>query len=190
MFIRLGVVMLLRIFAALTFLLPTVLLAQSEGANPRTGPGLGELVYGIYCAQEPQRRDPAPETASGHLNIVPMIPDFQFRQKVVPAEIGIGFGVLVTAAPGRSEESVTVTVTHPPYPDSGIEVEQWITDLEDTGPSLTGFSFETPNELLLGEWTFAAHDRDGEELFHIAFEVVQPELMPQVISSCFGSFTS
>ncbi len=180
-----------RVFLALLCaILPFAALAQSDTANPRVGAGMGELIYGIYCAQEPERRDPAPDTASGHLNIVPLIPDFQFRQKLVPAEIGIGFGVLATAADGTFHDSVTVTVTHPPYPDSGVEVERWITDVDALGPSLMGFSFDTPNELLLGEWTFSAHTFDGEELFHIAFEVVQPELMPQVISTCFSSFMS
>lgn len=183
------------IFARLSaFLLAATLaapvFAQDQQGNPRISPGIGELVYGIYCAQEPERRDPAPDTASGHLNIVPVIPEFQFRQKLVPAEIGIGFGVLATAAPGLIHDPVTVTVTHPPYPDTGIEVESWTSDIEDLGPSLMGFSFDTPNELLLGEWTFSATTADGEELFHIAFEVVQPELMPQVISACFGSFMS
>lgn len=183
------------ILSRLSAILVSVLLtipafAQAQQGNPRISAGIGELVYGIYCAQEPERRDPAPDTASGHLNIVPVIPDFQFRQKLVPAEIGIGFGVLATAAPGLIHDPVTVTVTHPPYPDTGVEVESWISDIEDLGPSLMGFSFDTANELLLGEWTFSAHTADGEELFHIAFEVVQPELMPQVLSSCFGSFTS
>ncbi|MEX3016948.1 DUF3859 domain-containing protein [Gymnodinialimonas hymeniacidonis] len=182
--------MLARILLALALILPASAFAQSETANPRISDRIGELIYGIYCAQEPERRDPAPDTASGHLNIVPIIPDFQFRQKLVPAEIGIGFGVLATATPGMLHDPVTVTVTHPPYPDSGIEVERWITDVDDLGPSLMGFSFDTANELLLGEWTFSAHTLDGEELFHIAFEVVQPELMPQVVSTCFGSFMS
>ncbi len=182
--------MLARILFVLALILPASVFAQSGTDNPRISDGIAELVYGIYCAQEPERRDPAPDTASGHLNIVPIIPDFQFRQKLVPAEIGIGFGVLATAPLGTIHDPITVTVTHPPYPDSGIEVEQWISDIEDLGPSLMGFSFDTPNELLLGEWTFSAHTLDGEELFHIAFEVVQPELMPQVVSTCLGSFMS
>ncbi|MBY4894615.1 DUF3859 domain-containing protein [Rhodobacteraceae bacterium N5(2021)] len=163
--------------------------STAQEANPRVSPLLAELVYGLYCAQEPDRRDPAPGTASGVINMVPMIPDFQFRQKLVPAEIGIGFGVLATAPPDVLHDPVTVTVTHPPYPDSGIEVEQWITDVDD-GQNLMGFSFDHAHELVLGEWTFTAHTLAGEELFHIAFEVIAPELMPQVISTCFGSFMS
>lgn len=157
--------------------------------NPRVSPLLAALDYGIYCAPDPERRDPAPGTASGVINIVPGIPEFRFRQKIVPAEIGVGFGVLVTAPPGVLHEPVTVTVTHPPYGNDGIEVEQWVTDIDD-GLNLVGFSFDHAHELVLGQWTFAAETLDGDELFHIAFEIVAPELMPQVISTCFGAFLS
>lgn len=160
-----------------------------QASNPRVSPLLADLTYGLYCAQDPERRDPAPETASGVINIVPVIPEFQFRQKLVPAEIGIGFGVLAQAPLGALYDPVTVTVTHPPYAETGIEVEQWITDI-DAGQNLMGFSFDHGYELVLGEWTFTATTQDGEELFHIAFEVIAPELMPQVISTCFGSFMS
>lgn len=171
---------------SLSFFLPAT---AQQSTNPRTSPAIAELVYGLYCAQEPEREDPAPDTASGTINIVPLIPNFQFRQKLVPAEIGIGFGVLATALPGVIHDPVTVTVTHPPYPDSGIEVEQWVTDIDD-GLNLMGFSFDHASELVLGEWTFSAHTLDGEELYFISFEVIAPELMPQVISACFGSFLS
>ena len=163
--------------------------SAQQANNPRVSPLLADLVYGLYCAQDPERHDPAPETASGVINIVPVIPDFQFRQKLVPAEVGIGFGVLARAPLGVTFDPVTVTVTHPPYGDSGIEVEQWVTDI-DAGQNLMGFSFDHSHELVLGEWTFSATTQDGQELFHIAFEVVAPEFMPQVISTCFGSFMS
>ncbi len=182
--------MLARLLVVVLLLIPSTLAAQSNASNPRIGPAISELIYGAYCAQEPEREDPAPETATGTINIVPALPDFAFRTKIIPAEIGIGFGVLAQTQPGLALGPVTVTVTHPPYPDTGIEVERWQTDIDDLSPSLMGFSFDNANELLLGEWTFSAHTVDGEELFHMSFEVVAPELMPQVISSCFGSFMS
>ncbi|MBL4626948.1 MAG: DUF3859 domain-containing protein [Roseicyclus sp.] len=175
---------------ALTLAALTHPVAAQQVDDPRTSPGIADFIYGVYCAQEPEREDPAPNTASGIINIVPLLPDFRFRQKLVPAEIGIGFGVMVTAPAGVVHDPVTVTVTHPPYADSGIEVEQWQTDINATGPSLMGFSFDHAGELLLGEWSFSAHTSDGTELFFITFEVVQPELMPHIIRSCFGSFMS
>ncbi len=163
--------------------------SAQQDPNPRLGPDLDQLVYGAYCAQEPDREAPAPDTASGTINIVPTIPDFRFRQKIIPAQIGIGFGVLAWAPPGVVMEPVTAIVTHPPYPDSGITTESWMTDLDD-GPNLMGFSFDRASELVLGEWTFSALSPEGEELFFISFEVVAPELMPNIIEACFGSFLS
>ena len=97
----------MRALALLTVLLFTSTpLAAQQSNTPRISPQIAELVYGLYCAQEPDRRDPAPATASGVINIVPMIPDFRFRQKLVPAEIGIGFGVLASALPGVLHDPV------------------------------------------------------------------------------------
>ncbi|WP_224816981.1 DUF3859 domain-containing protein [Hasllibacter sp. MH4015] len=163
--------------------------ATAQDAALRVGDGIETLLYGVYCAQEPIREDPAPETANGTINIVPSIPDFQFRSKIVPAEIGIGFGVVSSAPLGVDHGAVTVTVTHPPFPGSGVEVERWQTDI-GSGPNLTGFSFDHDHELVLGEWTFHAVTESGEELFFIAFEVVAPDLMPQVMDTCFDSFVS
>ncbi|QXT39701.1 DUF3859 domain-containing protein [Gymnodinialimonas ceratoperidinii] len=179
----------LPVIASLLCLCLTLPVAGQSDRAARVSPRLAAFDYGIYCAQEPERRDPAPATASGEINIVPAIPNFAFNQRIVPAEIGIGFGVLVSAPLGALYEPVTVTVTHPPYSRENITVEQWVTDVDD-GRNLMGFSFDHEFELVLGEWTFSATTLDGEELYHIAFEVVAPEAMPQVVSACFGAFMS
>ncbi len=169
-------------------LLAGVPVSAQDGAV-RVGDGIAEMVYGVYCAQEPLREESAPDTASGHINIVPSVPDFPFRQKIVPAQIGIGFGVVSSAPPGTVHDPVIVTVTHPPFRDSGVEVETWETDIDD-GSNLTGFSFDYADELVLGAWSFTTTLADGTELYHVEFEVVAPELMPQVISACFDAFMS
>ncbi len=169
-------------------LLAAVPVAAQEGAV-RIGPDMDSIIYGVYCAQDPIREDPAPDTVNGHINIVPAVPDFQFRQKVVPAQIGIGFGIVSRATMGITHDPVTITVTHPPFPGSGVEVESYQSDIDD-GTNLTGFSFDHPHELVLGPWTFTANTTDGTELFYVEFEVVAPELMPQVISACFEAFMS
>lgn len=177
----------LALLVAVPFLAAVPVAAQ-EGAV-RIGPDMDSLIYGVYCAQEPVREDPAPGTANGHINIVPSIPDLRFRQKIVPAQIGIGFGIVSRAPIGIVHNPVTVTVTHSPFPGSGIEVERYTSDI-DEADNLTGFSFDHPHELVLGPWTFTATLPDGTELFHVEFEVVAPELMPQVISACFDAFMS
>ncbi|MFW5655593.1 MAG: DUF3859 domain-containing protein [Roseicyclus sp.] len=150
---------------------------------------IAELVYGVYCAAEPVRTEDAPETASGVINIVPDIPEIRFAQRIVPAALDVGFGILSRAPEGIVHDPVTITVTHPPFPDSGIEVERWITRLDDEGLSLTGFSFDVPQELVLGTWTFSAHAGETE-LFHVTFEVVPPDLARDVLAICQSAFTS
>lgn len=180
---------------ALTLGLAVPINAQAPSPRPATddiriSPQLAELVFGVYCAQDPVREEAAPDTASGVINIVPAITDFQFRQTLVPAEIGIGFGVLARAPEGTLFDVVIVTVTHPPYPSNGIEVEQWVTDIDASGLSLMGFSFDSADELVLGQWTFNGQTPDGVELFHVSFEVVEPALVPRVIDTCFDAFLS
>lgn len=169
-------------------LVPNLALAQAD-ANPRIGPDIADLIHGIYCASPVNEVEEAPETASGIINLVDELPEMRFVQTVVPGALDIGFGVLVLGQPGITHETVTITITHPPYPDNGIEVERWVTDMNDLNYSLMGFTFDTPGEIVMGTWTFTA-EAEGVELYHIAFEVVPPELLPNVLDDCFGTFIS
>jgi hypothetical protein len=150
---------------------------------------IAELVFGLYCAEEPVRTEDAPETASGVINIVPDLPQIRFAQTVVPAALDVGFGVLSRAPDGMVHDPVTITVVHPPFPGSGIEVERWTTRLGWEEFNLTGFSFDVPEELVTGTWTFTAH-AEGVELFHVEFEVVPPDQAAPVLAECQTGFTS
>ena len=166
-----------------------VVTPAAANANPVIGPGVDTVDFGIYCQQHTVETAPAPETAEGVVNLVPEIPEFRYRQFVVPATIGIGFGVHVVPAPGRDYPFVTITVTHPPYPGSGIEVERWTTDFEADRVSFVGFSFDNEYELQPGEWSFTAETGD-EELFRIDFQVVPELAMPGLALECMGGAVS
>jgi hypothetical protein len=172
--------------------MPLAAAAQQHAAETpiRVDPDrIAELVYGIYCAAEPLRTEAAPDTAAGVVNIVPAVPDIRFAQTIVPAALDIGFGILSRAPAGVVHDPVTITVTHPPFPGNGIEVERWITTIDGEGMNLTGYSFDIPEELVLGTWTFSAH-AEGAELFHVTFEVVPPDLARDVLTDCQMGFTS
>jgi hypothetical protein len=175
----------------IVLLTPRAVLAEAaSGPNIRVDPELiAELVFGVYCAKNPIRTEEAPETASGVINIVPDLPQIRFAQTVVPAALGIGFGVLSRAPSGMVHDPVTITVTHPPFAGSGIEVERWTTRVGWEEFGLTGFSFDVSEELVLGTWTFEAHS-GARELFHVAFEVVPPDMAAPVLADCQMGFTS
>lgn len=172
--------------AALVLALPAI---AQDLPNPYKSDQLDSLVYGVYCAEGPIDLEEAPDTAAGVVNIVPGIPEMRAVTTLVPAQIGIAFGVVVEARDGLYLDPAMVTITHPPYPDTGIEVERWITSIDGDGPGLVGFSFEVESELVTGRWTFEA-EHQGELLFRIDFEVVPPALLPDLAQGCSGAILS
>jgi hypothetical protein len=157
--------------------------------NPFASDLIARLDHGVYCAEAPIDLEEAPDTAAGVVNIVEALPEMRAVTTLVPAQIGVGFGVLVTPQPGLTLDPVQITITHPPYPDSGIEVERWITGFAGDGPALVGFSFELASELVTGPWRFEAH-YDDVLLFDIRFEVVPPALLPELSQGCAGAILS
>jgi hypothetical protein len=167
-------------------------MADEPGAsrpNPYASDKIETLVHGVYCAEGPVELEEAPGTAAGVVNIVPGLPEMRAVTTLVPAQIGVGFGLLVTPAAGAVPDPVDITITHPPYPDSGVEVEHWRTVLDEGSPGLVGFSFEVESELVPGPWRFEGRHR-GELLFDVRFEVVAPALLPELSQGCAGAILS
>ena len=163
--------------------------AAQDLPNPYSSDLIESLVHGVYCAEAPIDLEEAPDTAAGVVNIVPGLPEMRRITTLVPAQIGIGFGVLVQAREGLVLDPLVVTITHPPYPDSGVEAERWVTGVGDEGSGLVGFSFELESELVTGPWTFEA-EHEGEIVFRVSFEVVPPALLPDLAQGCAGAILS
>jgi len=169
--------------------LPVAAAAQ-DLPNPFLSDAVETLIHGVYCAEAPVSLETAPDTAAGVVNIVPNLPEMRAVTTLVPAQIGVGFGVLVTAPEGGAIDPARITITHPPYPDSGIEVERWQTAIPEGEPGLIGFSFEVESELVTGPWVMLAEDESGAMLFRVAFEVVPPALLPDLAQGCSGAILS
>lgn len=148
---------------------------------------MAEFTFGIYCPGDPIRRDEAPGTASGTINIVEAPPEFLVETQRIPAVPGVGFGILVGLKPGAVLDA-TVTVRHPPFTGSGVTEEFWVTNLDDS-PSLNGFTFEHAYELQPGLWTYSAAV-EGIEIYRIDFEVVEPSAAPELAGICAGAILS
>ncbi|MCP3972010.1 MAG: DUF3859 domain-containing protein [Rhodobacteraceae bacterium] len=140
--------------------------------------GAAELLYGYFCALEPVSSEQAAGTVSGVVLLVDSLPSFISQGPVVPAQIGVGFGVHVRVLP-EYEGQVTVQVEHPPMGPNGVTRENWNTRLSSDDLTYSGFSFEEDYELLPGTWTMSAH-ASGRPIYSVSFEVVIPAVLPPV----------
>lgn len=138
---------------------------------------------GIYCPGEPVDRAEAPGTASGSINIVEPPSEFVVETQRIPAVPGVAFGVLVTLKEGLTYEA-TIVSSHPPFTGLDVAQEFWSSTLDD-GQNLNGFTFEHDYELQPGTWTYAAMV-DGELIYSVEFEVVDPAFAPELAGICAG----
>jgi hypothetical protein len=159
------------------FLLLIFCLAAMPGhAAPRT-PGAADFRHGYFCAIEPVGKEAAEGTISGEVLLVEGLPPFIAPGPLVPAQIGVGFGVHVRVNP-QMAGPVTIHVEHPPI--TGISHESWTTFFTGDDMQYVGFAFEHDYELVQGRWSMWA-EAAGREIYAVDFQVVDPALLPTVI---------
>lgn len=151
-----------------------------------TAPGTAFFDYGFFCAVEIIGHEEAQDTISGVVNMVAETPEFQRRSAIIPAEIGIGFGVHADVLPGYDGQAVIVNL-HPPMGPDGVTRESWTTTYTAGEVSYNGFTFEYDYELVTGPWQISATS-NGRLIYRIDFEVVDPALLPKL--SCDGALLS
>lgn len=173
-----------RLTAALT-VLSLALPAAAFSAESFARAPVVMIDHGVICQTTPEGQRPAPDTLIGAINLIGQSQDMDVTTRVVPARIGISFGVKFLLAPGAGDQDLRVVVSHPPMGEAGMERESWTATARDSGPSLNLFSFEFPYELVQGDWSFAI-ERDGERLMEQHFTVVPPNAAPGVLAVCFG----
>ncbi|WP_172300263.1 DUF3859 domain-containing protein [Pseudoruegeria sp. HB172150] len=160
------------LLAALLLTLPGALHAGAVST------GAAELDYGYFCALQPVDQGPAADTISGTVNFVEGRPDFLRRGSLVPAQMGLGFGVHVRPLPDY-DGLVTVEVTHPPMGPQGVTHQTWVTELDSTELEYLGYSFDEDYELVEGVWTMKAQS-EGRTIYEVAFTVVDADVLPPV----------
>lgn len=158
------------------------------------GPALAEAEYnadalwlqqGVFCSVPIVDEMPAPGTAAGKIELFEGIPEFQWITNEVPAVENLSFGIKTEALDGRIYDNVILTLTHPMFRDSGIDVQSYVTNLGGNGLSINAYSFDTLEEMEPGIWTFSA-TRDGELIYRASFRVVPPALSPEIAAACGG----
>ncbi len=166
-----------RLLSAL-LLLCASLAAPPALAEEPVSPGAVDFDYGYFCAREPAEIGVAEGTIAGVVNLVDGIPAFIARGTVVPAQVGVGFGVHILVDPAHAG-LVDLTIEHPPMGPDKVTRQTWTTELRADDPDYLGYSFDEPYELVPGEWIFTA-EAAGRLVYRAGFTVMRADLLPAV----------
>lgn len=147
-------------------------------------PLIGFYESGVLCAPETVVTRDAPDTVAGTTHVVEEAPPFVSSGRLVPAVIGIGFGVRAGLASDLGAEGVLMSVTHPPFSGSGVTEQSFVTYVGTrTDPGITFYQFDYGYELALGDWTMKA-TLNGVTLYEATFTVVPPAALPELAGVC------
>lgn len=125
---------------------------------------------GVVCASQFARgRDAANDIS------------FIAETQVVPAMVGMGFGVRAQVA--GADLPVTIVVDHPPFGAGGQTRQTYSTTLSSRALSGFFYQFENPAEAAPGLWRVSAFA--GPTLvYSLDFEVVPPRAGDGLIAAC------
>lgn len=170
------------LFLVLALLAPRPALAEA-GAVPAPPSRVAEIAVldlGVFCAFQAMDRAPAPGTEAGWIHVPREDVAFHWPEvQVVPASLGIAFGVKATGARGWATAVGEARVYRP-----GSKVpEMWASDISEHGGTLAFFRFDRPDELVTGTWVIEGWDRD-QLLYRVEFRVVPPEAVPEIAGAC------
>ena len=171
----------IALIAALS--LPAVAAAQT-GPQPDTiSPVMHSVDAGVICAPTPTGEMDAPGTVAGTTHLIGEEPPFVSAARRVPAVLGIGFGIKSQSVDTNGISDVVMMITHPPMGDAGAQSQTFTSSISGLDPSLTFYQFDFEYELLPGIWQIQA-SKDGKVLYRTTFEVLPPELVPELASVC------
>lgn len=177
----------MKYLAALIALWPS--LAIPQDVVPYHDETRIEMSFGVYCEVESSGSVEAPDTAAGQIDLLEQVPEFIWDTDLVPAYPGMSFGVRTFPTGPFGIADVTIVLTHPPFVDSGVTRQTYITDIGTDGPSINAYTFDFREELVTGVWTFEAI-AGNETLYRVDFTVVPAEELPQIAGNCVGDLLS
>jgi len=141
------------------------------------------LDAGIICAAGDRRREAAPDTRAGFIELLEGSSTLGLSARRIPALPGLAFGVAATMVETAEAQGVTLIVTHPPMGTDGTTRETWQSDFPPGGSVVNFFSFDLPEERVTGPWTMEARF-EGRLLYVARFEVLDPAAMPDFVNPC------
>ena len=154
--------------------------ALAEPAPPTAGPELATLKAGVFCALQAMDQTPAPGTLSGWIHVPEGEIDFHWPDRqVVPAALGLAFGVKARLAPGLTTVDAQMRVYRP----GSDTPEYWASGFSEFEESFAFFRFDTEAELVTGTWRFEAWQGE-QQLYSVAFDVVPAAAVPELVEAC------
>jgi len=170
------------IFTALSIAWGSVVSGQQNAQT--IAPLVSFFESGVLCASDTGVTREAPDTVAGTTHVIEHAPPFVSNNHIVPAVIGIGFGVKSGIDAPVALNDVLISVTHPPFAGSGTTQQSYSSYIgPGTDPSINFYQFDYGYELALGEWTMSA-SFDGYTLWETSFVVVAPADLPELASVC------
>lgn len=152
---------------------------QADPAPPVTDPSVAALKVGVFCALQEMNQRPAPGTLSGWIHVPEGEIDFHWPDaRVVPAQIGLAFGVKSRMAAG-----VFASGEMRVYRPGRTTPETWDSSFTDLSDQFGFFRFDREDELIPGTWRFEAWTGETQ-LYAVEFEVVPPATLPQIAQAC------
>ena len=147
--------------------------ADAAISSAPVSPDISAIEAGVICPPETVGSSPAPDTIAGTTHLIDEEPPFVSNARVVPAVLGIGFGVKAQTPIEGGINQITMVVAHPAMGNEGVESQSF----------LTFYQFDYSYELLPGSWTMTAMRAD-EVLYQVDFEIVPPDLVPELAGVC------
>jgi hypothetical protein len=167
--------MLRSLILALALALPL----RAEPALPQADPLVATLKVGVFCALQAMDQRPAPGTLSGWIHVPDGLIDFHWPDRqVVPAVLGLAFGVKSQMVPG-----VFASGEMRVYRPGRATPETWDSTFSDTGEQFGFFRFDREDELIPGIWRFEAWE-GATRLYSVEFEVVPAAALPDIAQAC------
>jgi hypothetical protein len=151
--------------------------ALADPAPPVTAPGITLNGYGILCRTGTTRREAAPDTSLGYIQIMAAMPEIAFVRQDIPARLDIHFGLIVT-----SDRDIAGVRSETWKPGASLP-EVWYADFTANVPRARGFSFDFAHELQPGLWRMEAFD-GATRLYSVEFEVRPGGDLPGLTSDC------
>jgi hypothetical protein len=154
--------------------------ALADPLPPSAGPEVEEIKVGVFCALQSMAQQPAPGTLSGWIHVPNGEIEFHWPDRqVVPAALGLAFGVKARLVPGQNVTQGEMRVFRP----GSATPEYWATTFSDLDESVSFFRFDDESELITGIWRFEGWDGRAQ-LFSVEFEVVPAAALPAITDAC------